>query len=322
MKDNWVTFFVWSISLFVLPLLIVSEYAKHLLVISLIYVLLAQGLNLTLGYTGNLSLGQAALYALGAYVPSLLIIRTEMNFWVALLIGIIFVTIIGLILGAIGLRNRGSAFIIMTISFSTIVHLILVNWVELTNGQMGISGLPNPSLFGYTFATKNSYYYLLLLIVLLVQFFVRQLVNSKIGRAFIAVKQDESLAISLGISPFHYSLLAFVLGSTITGLAGGLYMGYAQFVSPEMSNFHLIMLSILMMTVVGGRGTIWGPVVGAFIFTFLPEYLRIVEDLRMPIFGLMLILMVLFIPEGLIPTIKNLYMKNIDKFNKREDVIS
>lgn len=322
MKDNWITFFIWSISLFILPLIIVNEYAKHLLVISLIYVLLAQGLNLILGYTGSLSLGQAALYAIGAYIPSLLITEAGINFWLAVLIGIISVGIVGLILGAIGLRVRGSAFIIMTISFSTIVHLILVNWIELTNGQMGISGLPNPTLFGYTFSTKTSYYYLLLVFVLFVQFITRQIINSKIGRAFIAVKQDESLAISLGISPFHYSLLAFVIGSWITGLAGGLYMGYAQFVSPEMSNFHLIMLPILMMTVVGGRGTIWGPVVGAFIFTFLPEYLRIAEDLRMPIFGLLLILMVLFIPDGLIPTAKRLYIKNKSKYIKREDEIS
>ena len=180
--------------------------------------------------------------------------------------------------------------------------MVLLNWIEMTNGQAGITGVPAPVLFGRVLTGKVGLYYFVLIFVVLTQFLTGRLVDSKIGRAFIAVKQDESLATSLGISPYHFSLAAFSISVAVTALAGVLHASYAQMVSPEMAGFNNVMLYIIMMTVVGGRGTLWGPVLGAFIFTFLPEYLRVADTLRMPIFGVLLIVLVLFIPDGLIPT--------------------
>jgi branched-chain amino acid transport system permease protein len=306
-KQYKISFIIWTLVLVILPFVINNAYLKHLAIMSLIFAIMAQGLNLILGYCGNLSLGQAALYAMGGYIYSLLAKNLGVNFWLALLAAVILVAFTGYLVGLISLRVRGSAFIVMTISFSSIIHLVLLNWVNLTNGQMGIANIPAPSMMGYVFDTKMGFYYFVLVFLVIIQLISGRIVRSKLGRAFVAVKDDELLASSVGISAYHYSLFAFVLGAAFTGLSGVLYASYSQFISPEMSNFNLVMLPLLMMTVLGGRQTIWGPVLGAFIFTVLPEYLRIIEDLRLPIFGFLLILMVLFLPDGLLPSFKKFY---------------
>ena len=315
-----ISFLIWIAVLAVLPLVVQSEYNRHLSINALIFVLSAQGLNICLGYCGNMSLGQAGFYAIGGYVFALMMTGGGSSWWIAMLVAILVTTFIGFLLGAVGLRTRGSSFIIISILFSRIVHMVLLNWIEVTNGQAGITGVPAPSLFGHVLEDKVGLYYFILAFVIVVQFVTKRLVDSKIGRAFIAVKQDESLATSLGISPYLFSLAAFTLSVVTTSLAGGLHATYAGMVSPEMCSFNNIMLYIIMMTVVGGRGTLWGPVVGAFIFTFLPEYLRVADTLRMPIFGLLLIFLVLFIPDGLIPTFTKFYRRARSKEKKMKEV--
>ncbi len=305
-NQNTYSFLIWVAVLAILPLFTRSEYVQHLSVTALIWVFAAQGLNICLGYCGQMSLGQAGFYAIGGYVFALTMERLGFSWWLALLAAVVVTTIIGFLLGALSLRVRGSSFIIISILFSRLVHLILLNWTEMTNGQAGITGVALPVLFGNTIEGKIGIYYFVLAFIVVMQFLTTRLVRSKIGRAFIAVKQDESLATSLGISPYLFSLAAFTLSVAATALAGVLHASYAQMVSPEMTNFNQVMLYIIMMTVVGGRGTLWGPILGAFIFTFLPEYLRVAETLRMPIFGLLLIVLVLFIPDGLIPTFHKL----------------
>lgn len=302
MKHKYtITFLVWIAVLSLLPLLMQSDYDQHLCVTALIYILMAQGLNICLGYCGQMSLGQAGFYAISGYVFAICVQKSGIPWFGAVLIAIALTTVVGLLLGMISLRVRGSSFIIISILFARVVHMILLNWVEITNGQAGITALPGIPLFGTTLVSKTSIYYYVLFFVVVVQFLTGRLINSKIGRAFIAIKQDESLATSLGISSYHFSLTAFVISVAVTAFAGAIHASYAQMVSPEMASFNNIMLYIIMMTVIGGRGTLWGPVLGAFLFTFLPEYLRVADMLRMPIFGMILILLVLFMPEGLIP---------------------
>ncbi|ATW24602.1 branched-chain amino acid ABC transporter permease [Candidatus Formimonas warabiya] len=315
-KQYAIRFLAWTAVLLILPFVIKNPYLMHLAIMSIIFAIMAQGLNLILGYAGNLSLGQAALYAIGGYAFTLLVKNLSFNFWISVLLAIMITAFIGYLVGLISLRVRGAAFIIMTISFSSIVHLVLLNWVGLTNGQMGIANIPSPAIGGFVIDSKMSFYFLVLVFLIFVQFISGRLIHSKVGRAFIAVKDDELLASSVGISSYRYSLFAFVLGASCAGLSGSLYASYAQFISPEMSSFTLIMLPLLMMTVLGGRQTLWGPVLGAFIFTILPEYLRLAEDLRLPIFGFLLILMVLFIPDGLLPAFNRAFLK----FSKNETV--
>jgi branched-chain amino acid transport system permease protein len=150
-KQYKISFIIWTLVLVILPFVINNAYLKHLAIMSLIFAIMAQGLNLILGYCGNLSLGQAALYAMGGYIYSLLAKNLGVNFWLALLAAVILVAFTGYLVGLISLRVRGSAFIVMTISFSSIIHLVLLNWVNLTNGQMGIANIPAPSMMGYVF---------------------------------------------------------------------------------------------------------------------------------------------------------------------------
>lgn len=304
-KNSW-TFLLWTVVLCMMPLIVSSDYSRHLCINALIYILLAQGLNICLGYCGQMSLGQAGFYAIGGYIFAILTTKLGFSWWGTTLVAVIVTTLIGFLLAVISMKSRGSAFIIISILFARVVRLIALNWTDMTNGQAGILNIPGMTFFGNQLTSKLATYYYVLAFVVVIQFITERIINSKLGRGFIAVKQNETLAASLGISPYHYSIIAFTIGVAFSALAGCLHASYVQMVSPEMADFNNVMLYIIMMVVIGGRGTLWGPVIGAFIFTFLPEYLRFTDMLRMTIFGLLVILLVLFIPDGLIPTFKKI----------------
>lgn len=290
--------------LLAVPFLVTSQYNMHLIVMAGIYTVMAEGLNLILGYAGDLSLGQHAFYGVGAYTTALLFTKLGMSFWVGVLAAIAVTSLLGLALGYLSLRVRGGAFIIMTMSFASIAYLVALNWTKVTNGQMGLASIAPPRLFGFVFGDQKSFYYLVLAFAAAAVFLVDRLVHSKIGRAWIAIRENEILASSLGIGSFRYSMIAFVIGAGLAGISGTLYAHYARFISPELIAFHQT-ITLLVMVVLGGKGTVYGPVVGAVIFTVLPEYLRVADELRLPIFGLLLILLVLFIPKGLLPAIQD-----------------
>jgi branched-chain amino acid transport system permease protein len=292
--------------LILLPFLVTNQYNLHMIVMAGIYAIMAIGLDLIIGYTGALSLAHAAFFGIGAYTSALLTLNTGVNFWVGLLAAIGATAFASLLVGLVCLRTRGIAFIIMTISFANITYLIALNWVSLTNGQMGLSLIPPPILGAFKFDAKFSYYYLVLALMLLVYYLARCLVNSRVGRAWIGIRENELLAESVGVDPFKYSLFAFVAGSSLAGLSGSLYAHYTTFISPENLMFSVTLI-LLVMTVLGGKGTLLGPVIGAAIFTVVPEYLRIAEDLRLPIFGLLLVVLALFMPKGLLPAFLNWY---------------
>lgn len=306
LKKNSLTFFIGTAVLCIIPFIVSSDYSRHLCINALIYIMLAQGLNICLGYCGQMSLGQAGFYAIGGYVFAILTTKLGLSWWVTTIVTVVVTALVGFLLAVITMRTRGSAFIIISILFAHFVKLVALNWTDMTNGQAGILSIPGMSLMGNQLTSKIEIYYYVLIFVVVMQFLTERIVDSKIGRGFIAVKQDESLAISIGISPYHYSIIAFTIGVVFSAFAGCFHASYAQMVSPEMADFNNVMLYIIMMVVVGGRGTVWGPVIGAFIFTFLPEYLRLAEMLRISIFGMILIFMVLFIPDGFIPTFSNL----------------
>ena len=308
-KKSLLTFLIWIAALSIIPLIISSDYSRHLCVNALIYIMLAQGLNICLGYCGQLSLGQAGFYAIGGYIFAIITTKLGFSWWGTTIISVIITALVSFLLAVISMRSRGSAFIIISILFARVVKLIALNWTDMTNGQAGILSVPGMTFLGYQLTSKLTIYYYVLIFVIIIQFLTERIVDSRIGRGFMAVKQDESLANSLGISPYHYSIVAFTIGAAISAFAGCFHASFAKMVSPEMADFNNVMLYIIMMVVVGGRGTLWGPVIGAFIFTFLPEYLRFADTLRLPIFGFLLIVIVLFVPDGIIPTFTKLIRK-------------
>jgi branched-chain amino acid transport system permease protein len=288
-----------------LPLWLVNPYFLHVVIMAGIFGVLALSLNLLLGYTGQLSLGHAAFFGIGAYTSALLTLRLEWSFWLALPCAIALAALAGWTIGRLALKLRGAYFVLVTISFAGVIALVSVNWMELTNGPLGLPGVPAPALGPWSFRAKSAYYYLVLAAVLLSYLVSRRLVESRIGRAFVALRENEPLAESVGVDVTHYLVLAAVVSAAMAGMAGSLYAHYTRFVSPEVFLFTYT-VTMVIMVVAGGKGTLAGPLVGAFVFTALPEALRAVTSWQwqMLAYGVLLLLLVFFLPRGIVPAVR------------------
>ena len=295
--------------LLLFPVIITSSYYLHVMILAGIYVVLSLSLNLITGYTGQLCLGHAAFFGIGAYAGALLMVNVHMNFFFALICSFIISGIFGLLLGIPALRLRGDYLAIVTLGFGEIVHLVFVNWTELTNGPMGIRSIPGPSLFGIELDGNQEFYYLILIITALVLFLLNRLVNSGFGMAMQTIKADEIAAESIGIYPVKYKLIAFILSSGLVGLAGCFYASYISYISPTTFVYNTS-VTILAMVVLGGLGSLTGSVIGGVVLTLLPEVLRSISDYRMIFFGALMIIMMIFKPEGfwgVSKRVKNIY---------------
>jgi branched-chain amino acid transport system permease protein len=300
-----VAFCILLLCFFLFPLLPIGAYQTHILILAAIFSVMTLSLNLITGYVGELSLGHAAFFGIGAFTSALLSLRGNLSFWLSLPAAGIMAGAFGLGIGYVTLRLRGAYFVIVTLAFAGIIELVDINWVSLTNGPMGLTDIPLPQIFIpglglIVLRSKLHFFYLSLVFLMLVMYICYRLVNSRIGRAWISIRENEALAQSVGVSAFRYALLAFVLGSVFTGMAGSIYAHYMSFIGPEVFGFSLT-IEMLIMLITGGTGTISGPVIGALIFTALPEYLRVAQLYRLSIFGIILMLAVMFFPQGIVP---------------------
>ncbi len=293
-----------ALSALTLPLWLPSAYHLHVAIMAGIFGVLALSLNLLLGYTGQLSLGHAAFFGIGAYTSALLTLTLEWSFWPALAAAIALAGAAGWFIGRLSLKLRGAYFVLVTISFAGVISLVSVNWIELTNGPLGLPGVPAPELGPWSLRTKTAYYYLVLAAVALSYVVSRRLVSSRIGRAFVALRENEALAESIGVDVTHYLVLAAVVSAAMAGLGGSLYAHYTRFVSPEVFLFSYT-VTMVIMVVAGGKGTLAGPLVGAGLFTVLPEALRAATSWQwqMLAYGVLLVLLVVFMPRGIVPHI-------------------
>jgi branched-chain amino acid transport system permease protein len=299
----------------------------------LLYVMLALGLNIVVGYAGLLDLGYIAFYAVGAYVYALLAsphFGLHLPFWLILPLGALVAAGFGVLLGAPTLRLRGDYLAIVTLGFGEIIRIFLNNLnapVNITNGPQGINLIDPVGLGGLSFSQSLNlsgfaipgtylYYYLFLALALAIIFVSVRLQDSRIGRAWVAIREDEVAAAAMGINTRNIKLLAFAMGASFGGISGGLYASFQGFVSPE--SFTLLeSVIILCMLVLGGMGNIPGVILGAILLTVLPESLRYLgelqkllfgrvladpNDLRLLVFGLALVLIMLFRPAGLLPS--------------------
>jgi branched-chain amino acid transport system permease protein len=286
------------------PLWLPSPYHLHVLIMAGIFAILALSLNLLLGYTGLLSLGHAAFFGIGAYASALLALRLGWPFAAGFAGAVALAGASGWLIGRLALRLRGAYFVLVTISFAGVVSLVAVNWMELTNGPLGLPGVPAAELAGVSFARKPAAYYLVLAVAALAYGVCRRLVGSRIGRAFVALRENEALASSVGIDGTRYLVLATVISAGMAGAAGSLYAHYTRFVSPEVFLFGYT-VTMVIMVVAGGKGTLAGPIVGALVFTVLPEALREVTSWQwqMLAYGALLILTLFFLPRGIVPSL-------------------
>jgi len=293
-----------ALALLTLPFWLTSPYYVHVTIMAGIFTILALSLNLLLGYTGQLSLGHAAFFGIGAYTSALLALKLEWPFWIGLPAAALAAGLAGWAIGRLALKVRGAYFVLVTISFAGVISLVSVNWMELTNGPLGLPGVPAPELAGLSFRTKSAYYYLVLLAAAVAYLVCHRLVHSRLGRAFLALRENEALAESVGVDPVRTLVLAAVVSAAMAGVAGSLYAHYTRFVSPEVFLFSYT-VTMVIMVVAGGKGTLLGPVIGALLFTVLPEALReaMAWQWQMLAYGVLLVLLVYFLPRGIVPAV-------------------
>ncbi len=274
------------------------DYFIDIAILAGIYIILAQGLNVVVGFAGLLNLGFVAFYAIGAYAYALLNTKLGLGFWTSLPLSVGLVTLSGFILAVPALRLRGDYLAIVTLGFGEIVRLVLNNWDSVTKGPNGIGGIEPPYLFGISLNGLSHYYYFILVFVALSVFIVRRVYVSRIGRAWVAIREDEIASSSIGINTTAYKLYAFAFGAFWAGVAGVLFAAKMRFVSPESFTFMESVL-ILCMVILGGLGSIPGVILGAIILVMLPEMLREIQLYRMLALGSGLVLLMIFRPQGL-----------------------
>jgi len=285
--------------LIILPLFL-GNYKLQLAIMSGVFILLTLSLNLMCGYTGQFSFGHAGFYAIGAYTSAILATRYNLPFLIGLIGAFVMSGIVGLVIGLPCLRTKSIYLSVMTIGFGMIVNLLANNLDFLTGGTSGIMKIPRPNLF----RTDLSYYYIVLAAVVIIIYFTNEIINSKFGRALISIREDELAASTMGINITYYKVFSFVLSASIAGVAGALYAHFARFICPDSFTMHTS-IKILVMVVLGGLGSIWGSVIGAIIGSLLPEMLRSMQNYYYFAYGIMLILLLLFFPDGLISVINN-----------------
>jgi branched-chain amino acid transport system permease protein len=292
-------FLVAALAIAALPMVLSGNYWQTNLTVCAINVLLALGLDFILGYAGQLNLGQSAFYGLGAYVSTLLITKFGVPFWVAFIAGVAFAGVAGMILAAFAVRLRGHYLAIASLGFAVITYQLLLNWISLTQGPLGIYGIrPPPAILGISFRNPVALFYLVAGFALAVYFILDQLVRSPIGETLTAIREDEVSAASLGINTAAWKVFAFGVGAAVGGAGGCFYAPFVGTLVPD-AFFITESFTILAMVIVGGMGTLIGPVFGAILLTLLPEVLRGIGDLRLIVYGLALTLVVLFMPGGL-----------------------
>jgi branched-chain amino acid transport system permease protein len=281
-----------------------SDYLLEILTNAFFYVILCLGLNIVVGYAGLLDLGYAAFFAVGAYATGILTSMFGWNFWLTIPAAVVLAAVAGVIIGGPTLRLRSDYLAIVTLGFGEITRIAARNLKEITGGASGLIGIERPAIFGLELNRIQHFYYVFFALVLLAIFVSQRLQHSRLGRAWQYVREDEDAAEAMGIDRVAVKLYAYVLGAVFAGLAGCFFAAKMTAISPETFQF-MQSATILMAVVLGGMGKIPGMVVGALALVLFPEVFRQVGSMRMLIFGVVLILMMIFRPQGIWPDRRN-----------------
>jgi branched-chain amino acid transport system permease protein len=301
--NRTMTLLVWLLAfavLAMLPQILTIKYYLHLSILALIWVIMAQGQNLIQGYTGYVSIVGAGFMGIGAYSSTLLGMHFQWSIWATMAAAPLVTAVFALATGYPSLRVKGHYFAIVTLAFNLIIVIVLVNYKELTNGETGISNIPKP--WG---GSRDAFFYLVLLLAASLTLLAALIARSRVGEVLLAIRQNEDLVGSIGIAAWKYKLFAFVISAMYAGLAGALYAHFQGFINPEIFGVAQSLDAILAV-ILGGSGTIAGPVIGAFLVVFLPELLRFADSFRLILYGLILVLATIFMPVGIVGVCKAL----------------
>lgn len=281
------------------------EYLINLAILFAIYAILGISLNLVVGYAGLLSVTQAAFYGIGAYAAALLMTQFGVNFFLALLAGIVFAALGGLIIGIVLSKFRNDYYALSSLGFSVIIWSIFLNWEEVTRGPLGIPGIPRPNLFGISFSSNVNFLILSAVLLLVVYVAAKFITTSSFGRAIKAIREDEEAIQVFGYNTLYYKLVIFVISAGIAAVAGALFASYITFIDPStfMVNESIFILAIIIL---GGLASLRGSIIGALFLILLPEILRFVgfpddiaAQMRQVVYGLLLVILMMSKPEGL-----------------------
>lgn len=287
----------------VFPYMVSNTYFLSVMTQSYIFAIAALGLNLITGYTGQFNLAHGGFMAIGAYAVGLLTTDYQWGFWTAFVAAGAICGVVGYLVGVLSLRMTGHVFSIFTLCVGYIIYLLIEKWEDVTHGAVGVMGIPAPTGFGgLEFDSAKGQYYLVLVFLIVGAYIMHRIVHSLLGRSFVAVRNSEALAEALGIPLARTKRLAFVLSVIYAGLAGGLYAGVVRFLGPDLAATHHT-FELVMFMLVGGIGTILGPILGSILVPWLTQSLQFLQDYRMVVFGPVLILLLIFVPNGIVGTI-------------------
>lgn len=277
----------------------ISHYTD-IMVFAGIYCLITIGLSLLMGYAGQISIGHAAFFGIGAYVSAILTVRYGLNPWLCMFIGMIIAAVVAILVGAPSLKLKGHYLAMATLAFGIIIYIIFNEEIEWTGGPDGMSGIPGLSLFGFEFDSVVSYFYLVWSFVFAAFIFTINIIQSGTGRALRAIHTSEPAASAMGVDISRFKIIVFVYSAILASLAGSLYAHYLNFINP--STFDLFFsIKLLIMIALGGMHNIWGAIIGAGLITFMSyEWLHYFEELEVIVYGAILLIITIFFPNGLV----------------------
>ncbi len=299
MNRKYIPLWVMALLVCILPWLLPNRYFLNITVIMGIYALITVGLNLLIGYAGQISLGHAAFFGIGSYTAAILTVQYQWNPWLALIVSILLSVLAAWIIGKPTLKLKGHYLAMATLGFGFIVQILMAELVGLTGGPQGISGIPKLAIGGFRFSSDFRLYFLVWGFVVVIQWMIIHLIYGKIGRAFLAIHTNEMAAESLGINTARLKLVVFMMSAGLAGLAGGFYSFAINYINPEPFGFNFSII-LVTMVVVGGMGDLWGPILGTVILTLIPEVLRAFKDFDILIYGFILMMIIIFMPDGII----------------------
>lgn len=312
-ENNKTIILILVILAMIFPHLTDNNYFIYVGVTILLYMILASALNIILGYTFQYLIGFAGFFAIGAYTTAILSTRSDINFLLILLISGFLCAIFSILIGIPTYRLGGIFFAFASLGFGEIIRLTIINWDSLTRGTFGIPGIPSPEIFNMSISTNTQFYYLGLIILLLHLFMSYRIINSRVGRAWISLRENEDAAKSLGVDTFKYKLLNLMYGTFWAGIGGGFYAYFSRYVSPD--TFILDEgFRIFAMVLVGGMGTLTGPLVGSGLLTLLPQIFREFSRYQLVIYGIAILLVMHYRPQGILGDSKT-NTRNDDKDN-------
>ena len=308
-----ILYLVLLVAALLLPFYVPDRYMFQIVIMSILFAIATASMNLIIGYTGQASLAHGAFFGIGAYGVAIMT-KAGLSFWLALPLSAVITAFAGLLIGALSLRTRGHYFAIVTLCFGVILWIVAGNWIELTGGHNGIFGIARPSPITIPFVgqiefnSQTAQFYLALAFLLLTLFALNRIVYSILGLTFMAVRNNEPLADAVGINTFATKLLSFVVSNFIAGMAGGIYASIIGAVGPSAAS-HMVTFNFLIYLILGGIATLPGAVIGAFAIPIIMEFMQFLGDYRMLIFGLLLVVVIIYFPQGFVGGLRLLNQK-------------